>query len=101
MNFTYMLRCGDGSIYTGWTNDIRRRLEDHRNGTGAKYTRGRGPLELIYLEVSNSRQEAMQLECTIKKLKKIEKLALAETSGWKEKLASWSCEDVIVCTEVH
>ena len=47
-NYTYILKCGDGSLYTGWTNDIAARLEQHRSGKGAKYTRGRGPLELVY-----------------------------------------------------
>ena len=48
--YVYMLRCKDSSIYTGWTNDIEHRLAMHRTGKGAKYTRGRGPLELVYLE---------------------------------------------------
>ena len=46
-NYTYILKCGDGSLYTGWTNDIAARLEQHRSGKGAKYTRGRGPLQLV------------------------------------------------------
>ena len=58
-NYTYILKCGDGSLYTGWTNDIAARLEQHRSGKGAKYTRGRGPLQLVYLEVHDTKSEAM------------------------------------------
>ena len=61
-NYTYILKCGDGSLYTGWTNDIAARLEQHRSGKGAKYTRGRGPLELVYLEVHDTKSEAMSRE---------------------------------------
>ena len=68
MNYTYILQCKDGSLYTGWTNDIEKRLGDHRSGRGARYTKGRGPLELIYLEVSDSRSQAMRREAWIKRL---------------------------------
>lgn len=79
MNVTYILRCSDGSLYTGWTNDIKKRLKAHNEGTGAKYTRGRTPVELVYLEVFETKQEAMKKEAAIKKLTKGDKLQLIET----------------------
>ena len=94
MNYTYVLKCGDGSLYTGWTNDIRQRLDNHRNGTGAKYTRGRGPLELVYLEVSDTKSQAMQRESRIKKLSRAEKLDMLATSDWKNRLAEWDLADL-------
>lgn len=94
MNYTYMLKCGDGSLYTGWTNDIENRLNVHRNGKGAKYTRGRAPLELVYLEVFDTKSEAMRREAYIKRLTKIEKLALVQMSDWKEHLKEWGLENL-------
>ncbi|MCC8029949.1 MAG: GIY-YIG nuclease family protein [Lachnospiraceae bacterium] len=96
MNYTYMLECGDGSIYTGWTNDIEKRLASHRSGSGAKYTRGRGPLRLVYLEVLESRSEAMHREAYIKRMSRIEKQALIRISDWKEHLAEWHLEGLRV-----
>ena len=75
--FVYLLRCGDDSLYCGITDDVQRRLETHRAGKGAKYTRGRGPLELVYTEQCESYSAALKREATIKKLKRPEKLALA------------------------
>ncbi len=92
MNYTYILECKDGSLYTGWTNDIEKRLDAHRNGEGAKYTRGRGPLRLIYLEVFESKEEAMQREACIKRLPRARKLALAGESDWQDRLAEWGLE---------
>ena len=77
-NYTYIERCKDGSLYTGWTNDIERRLEMHNQGKGAKYTRGRRPVKLIYLEKFSTREEAMKREAAIKKLKRKEKLLLIQ-----------------------
>ncbi len=94
MNFTYMLQCGDGSYYTGWTNDMEKRLAAHRDGTGARYTRGRGPLTLIYLEVSDSKEEAMQREARIKRLTREQKQALADGSDWRTHLSEWQLEDL-------
>ena len=74
--FVYMLRCGDGSLYTGWTDDLQHRLAMHRQGKGAKYTRGRGPLELVYSEELPDKVSALKRECAIKKLKRNEKLLL-------------------------
>ena len=76
MNVTYMVRCSDGTLYTGWTNDIEKRLEAHNQGQGAKYTRGRTPVDLVYLETFDTKQEAMKREAAIKKLSKKDKLRL-------------------------
>lgn len=73
-----MLRCGDGSLYTGITTDIDRRLEEHRAGKGAKYTRGRGPLELVYSEDCGDKSTALKRELEIKALPREEKLKLTE-----------------------
>lgn len=76
--YVYMLRCGDGSLYTGWTNNLQQRLAMHRAGRGARYTRGRGPLELVYYEELDSKEEAMRREYAIKQLSRKEKLELVE-----------------------
>ena len=79
-----MLRCKDGSIYTGYTDNIYKRIEKHRNGKGAKYTRGRGPFELVHYESILTKEEAMQREAAIKKLTKEAKLNLIEQDAKKE-----------------
>lgn len=81
MNFVYILRCGDGSLYTGWTNDLQRRLTAHRSGKGGKYTRSRLPVELVYSECCETKQQAMSREAQIKKLRRQEKLALLGKAG--------------------
>lgn len=91
-NYTYILKCGDGSLYTGWTNDIAARLEQHRSGKGAKYTRGRGPLELVYLEVHDTKSEAMSREAQIKRFTKREKLNLLGTEEWRLELTGTELE---------
>lgn len=68
MNYVYILRCADGSLYTGWTNDLTRRLAAHNSGRGAKYTKGRGPVTLAFSEVFETQGEAMGYEAAIKKL---------------------------------
>ena len=78
MNYVYMIRCKDGSLYTGWTNNLEKRFRNHCKGKGAKYTRGRGPLELVYYEVFEDKGEAMRREYEIKQLKKSEKEKLIE-----------------------
>jgi predicted GIY-YIG superfamily endonuclease len=75
----YILRCGDGSLYTGITVDVQARLAQHRDGTGAKYTRGRGPLELIYVEDCEDHSVALKREHQIKTLTRAEKLALIQS----------------------
>ncbi len=71
--FIYIIRCGDGTLYTGITNDITRRFDEHRAGKGAKYLKGRGPLKLVYKTVAGSRSDALKLEAKIKKMKKNDK----------------------------
>lgn len=77
-NYVYILRCGDGSLYTGWTNHLEERVAAHRAGRGAKYTRGRGPVELVYWERFSTREEAMRREYAIKRLSRADKLKLIE-----------------------
>ena len=72
----YILRCRDGSLYTGITTDVEKRLEAHRSGRGAKYTRGRGPLELVYREECGTHSVALKREIEIKRLTREQKQAL-------------------------
>lgn len=72
-NYTYILKCSDGTYYTGWTNDLDRRIKAHNNGTGGKYTRSRRPVELVYYEVFETKQEAMSREAAIKRLTRQQK----------------------------
>lgn len=81
-NSTYILRCADGTLYTGWTNDLPRRLAAHNTGTASKYTRSRRPVTLVYREVFPTRREAMSRERAIKKLSREKKLALIQTSPY-------------------
>ena len=74
----YILRCGDGSLYTGITVDLEARLEQHRTGKGAKYTRGRGPLEMVYCEECGGYSEALKREYAVKQLPRSEKLKMIE-----------------------
>jgi len=74
--YLYILRCGDGSLYTGITTDVEKRLEAHRSGKGAKYTRGRSPLELVYREECGDHSAALRRELEIKALSREEKQKL-------------------------
>ena len=76
MNYTYILRCADGTLYTGWTNNLEKRLAAHNAGTAAKYTKSRRPVELTYFEEFETKEEAMSREWHIKKLTRAEKLEL-------------------------
>ena len=76
MNWCYILRCADGSYYTGWTNDLEKRLAAHNAGTASRYTRSRRPVELVYFEALPSKEEALHREAEIKRLKRAEKLRL-------------------------
>ena len=80
--YVYMLRCGDGTLYTGMSDDVERRLAAHRSGKGAKYTRGRGPLELVYTEEQPDKSSALRRESQIKKLPRERKSALCES--WRD-----------------
>jgi len=71
-----MIKCSDNTLYTGWTNNLQKRLTDHNCGKGAKYTRGRLPVELVYYEIFDTKEEAMRREHQIKKLSRLDKLKL-------------------------
>ena len=73
MNYTYILKCKDETLYTGWTNDIEKRLEAHNAGKGTKYTRSRRPVELVYLEQFETKEEAMSREVKVKQLSRNQK----------------------------
>ena len=77
-NYCYLLRCRDGSLYAGWTNDLDRRVQAHNSGRGAKYTRSRRPVELVYWESFPTRHEAMRRECELKAMTREEKLRLID-----------------------
>ena len=79
MNYTYMVRCGDGSLYTGWTNCLEKRLKAHNEGkSGAKNTKAKRPVTLAYYEGFATKEEAMKRECQIKKLTRKQKDRLME-----------------------
>ena len=82
--FVYLLRCGDGSLYTGSTNDVSRRLAAHQRGKGAKYTRSRLPVSLVYYQPFPTRSAAMAGECALKKLSRAQKLALIQNFSPKD-----------------
>ena len=75
-NYTYILLCADNTLYTGWTDNLQKRLKAHNAGTGAKYTASRGPVKLVYYESFPTKKEAMQREWAIKQLTRAEKLRL-------------------------
>ena len=76
MNYTYMVLCKDDTLYTGWTNDLQKRLVSHNAGTGAKYTKSRRPVTMVYAEEHAEKRDAMRREAQIKRLSRREKLAL-------------------------
>lgn len=76
MCYVYILECSDKTLYTGWTNDINKRIERHNSGKGAKYTRGRLPVKLVYFELLDNKSLALKREIEIKKLSKKDKLLL-------------------------
>ena len=82
MNVCYMLRCADGSLYTGWTNDLEARVSAHNAGRGGKYTRSRRPVTLAYAEVFATRREAMSREWHVKRMSKAEKEALVRAGAF-------------------
>ncbi len=84
MNYTYIVKCKDNSLYTGWTNNLEKRLEAHNSGIGAKYTRSRHPVELVYYEIHPTKEEAMSREYHIKRLTRHEKELLINNFNQKE-----------------
>ena len=76
MNYTYILECKDGTYYTGWTNNLEKRMKEHNEGKGAKYTKARRPVKLVYFETFESKIDAMKREYAIKQMKRSEKIKL-------------------------
>ncbi len=79
-NYTYIVKCSDGSLYTGWTNDLEKRMKAHNDGKGAKYTKTRRPVELVYYEHFATKEEAMSREYHIKQLTRTQKIDLIKNS---------------------
>lgn len=76
MNYVYILKCSDNTLYTGWTTNLEKRLKVHNTGKGAKYTRVRLPVEIVYFEEFEDKKDAMKREYAIKQLSRQEKLKL-------------------------
>lgn len=81
MCYVYILRCGDGTYYTGSTTDLTRRVAAHNEGRGAKYTRGRRPVQVVYWERADSWSQALRREAAIKRLTRAQKKALIATGN--------------------
>ena len=81
--YAYLLKCSDGSLYAGWTNDPERRLKAHNNGTASKYTRSRRPVEMVYLEEFETKSEAMKREAALKMMTREQKLELIKVCEQK------------------
>lgn len=79
VSYVYILKCSDNTLYTGWTVDVENRIKIHNSGKGAKYTRGRTPVDLIYVESFNDKTEAQKREYEIKKLSRTKKLNLIKS----------------------
>lgn len=90
--YTYVLRCADDTLYCGWTNDLTARLAAHNSGKGAKYTRGRGPVTLVYSEMFDTQSEAMQREAAIKKLTRPQKQVLIDSQNGGELLTVYDAD---------
>ena len=86
MNYTYILLCKDGTLYTGWTNDLKKRIKAHNMGKGAKYTKARRPVKLVYYEEYQTKEEAMKRECAIKRMgrKDKERMTVCQTDKKQE-----------------
>jgi putative endonuclease len=81
MHYVYVVECSDGTLYTGYTTDVERRVEEHNAGEGAKYTRGRTPVNVVHTEEFEDRGEAMSREATIKDMSRGEKEGLVGREG--------------------
>ncbi len=86
-NYVYILLCDDSTLYTGWTNDLQHRLKAHNDRKGAKYTKPRLPVTLVYSESFSTKSEALKRECAIKKMTREEKMKLVDSQQIKR------CED--------
>lgn len=73
MNYTYLLECSDGTLYCGWTNDLEKRVKAHNSGRGAKYTKPRRPVRLVWYETFETKEEAMSREVKVKQLSRKQK----------------------------
>ena len=78
MYFLYILKCKDGSLYTGITTDVARRFKEHKSGIGGRYTRSHPPLKIVYTERRKNRSSALKREAAVKKFSKTQKLALLD-----------------------
>ena len=76
INYTYIVKCSDGSLYTGWTNDLEKRIQAHNDGKGAKYTKSRRPVTLVYYEEFHTKKEAMRREWEIKHMDREQKMTM-------------------------
>ena len=85
MNYTYLVRCRDGSLYCGWTNHLDERIKAHNDGKGAKYTRCRRPVELVYYETFDTKEEAMRREHAVKRLSRKQKMMLIGSNNFRQK----------------
>ena len=79
-HYVYVVECNDGTYYTGYTTDVERRITEHNDGTGARYTRGRRPVELVHVESFDTQSDAMQREYAIKQLRRSAKETLVKDS---------------------
>jgi len=79
-HWVYMLECADGTLYTGWTTNLERRMSTHNSGQGARYTRGRRPVHLVYWEACENRRTAQQREAALRRIPRAAKLALIAAS---------------------
>lgn len=86
MNYVYILKCSDNTLYTGWTTSLEKRLKAHNSGKGAKYTKPRLPVEIVYFEEFQDKKDAMKREYAIKQLSREEKLNLI--SGFTKEIDS-------------
>jgi putative endonuclease len=78
MPFVYLVECADGTLYAGWTTDLGKRVQTHNSGKGARYTRSRRPVQLVYREECASRGAALQREAVLRRLSRSQKLELIE-----------------------
>ena len=83
MHYVYLVRCADSTLYCGWTTDLEKRVRAHNSGKGAKYTRSRRPVKLVYAEEFAEKQEALSREWHLKRLSREEKIRLIEETGLK------------------
>ena len=95
MHYTYMLKCKDNTYYTGYTNNLEKRIQAHNEGKGAKYTKGRGPVELVYYEEYADKQTAMRREWEMKQLSRSRKDAIIKEweSRQKKKKEKWDAKN--------